>query len=89
VRRFANRSIDTPVATAPETVAVLAHARMEDVLALHQCDLLLDTLRTWFEAAGPATVLGERMFRHPNTVRQRLRRIEAFTRQNMAELLLA
>ena len=46
----------------------------EDELAL-----LLGTFDAWVRASGSATAAGAELYCHPNTVRYRLRRIEAST----------
>ncbi|KRC50182.1 MULTISPECIES: PucR family transcriptional regulator [unclassified Nocardioides] len=58
-------------------------------------DLLLDTLAAWLDAGGSTSHAAEALFLHPNTVRQRLRRLEELTGRSMtdprqvAELCLA
>jgi hypothetical protein len=58
-------------------------------------DTLLETLEAWRDNNGSATVAGSKLFCYPNTVRHRLRRIEALTGRSLtdpraiAELCLA
>jgi DNA-binding PucR family transcriptional regulator len=62
----------------------------EDELAL-----LLGTFEAWVRASGSASAAGAELFCHPNTVRYRLRRIEASTGRTLsnpgdvAELVMA
>lgn len=58
-------------------------------------ELMLDTLAAWLDAGGSTSRAAEALFLHPNTVRQRLRRLEELTGRSMtdprqvAELCLA
>lgn len=45
--------------------------------------LLLDTFDAWMDAGGSADVAASRLFCHPNTVRQRLRRLEERTGRSL------
>lgn len=45
--------------------------------------LLLDTFDAWMDAGGSADVAAGRLFCHPNTVRQRLRRLEERTNRSL------
>jgi len=45
--------------------------------------LLLDTFDAWMDAGGSADVAAGRLFCHPNTVRQRLRRLEERTSRSL------
>jgi DNA-binding PucR family transcriptional regulator len=66
-----------------------------DDLPREDRDVLLQTLRTWLASGGSANDAAERLYCHPNTVRHRLRRIEARTGRSLtdprslAELCLA
>ncbi|OXM55278.1 PucR family transcriptional regulator [Amycolatopsis alba] len=65
------------VASAPEASVQLAHHVLRPVLDLPGDDrnVLLLTLRAWFECQGSTKLTSERMFCHPNTIRHRLKRI--------------
>jgi hypothetical protein len=45
----------------------------------HDRDVLLDTVEAWLDHGGSIDQIAHQMFCHPNTVRQRLRRLEAHT----------
>jgi len=47
--------------------------------------ILLDTLEAWLDAGGSADAAGTALFCHPNTVRQRLRRIEERTARSLSD----
>lgn len=65
------------VASAPEASVQLAHHVLQPILDLPGDDrnVLLLTLRAWFEHQGSTKLTSERMFCHPNTIRHRLKRI--------------
>ncbi|WP_086863104.1 PucR family transcriptional regulator [Amycolatopsis lexingtonensis] len=65
------------VASAPEASVQLAHHVLQPVLDLPGDDrnVLLLTLRAWFDCQGSTKLTSERMFCHPNTIRHRLKRI--------------
>src|ERR1700712_5133144 len=75
----------------------VVHAVLGPLLELpaEQGDLLLDPLAVWQDNGGSATAAARHMFCHPNTIRHRLRRIEACTGRSLtdpratAELLVA
>ncbi len=46
---------------------------------------LLDTLAAWLDNAGSAEATGRALYCHPNTVRQRLRRLESRTGRSLAD----
>ncbi len=45
----------------------------------HDRDVLLDTVEAWLDHGGSIDEIARHMFCHPNTVRQRLRRLETHT----------
>jgi hypothetical protein len=65
------------VASSPEASAQLAHQVLRPILDLpgEERNVLLLTLRAWFEYQGSAKLVAQRMFCHPNTIRHRLKRI--------------
>jgi hypothetical protein len=65
------------VASAPEASVQLAHQVLGPVLDLpgEEGNVLLLTLRAWFDSQGSTNLTAERMFCHPNTIRLRLKRI--------------
>lgn len=50
-----------------------------DDLPRHERDALLDTLDAWFDNGGSAERAANVLYVHPNTVRQRLRKLEQYT----------
>lgn len=50
-----------------------------DELLEHEREALLDTLEAWFDHGGSAERAAQALYVHPNTVRQRLRKIEQRT----------
>jgi DNA-binding PucR family transcriptional regulator len=44
---------------------------------------LLNTLATWFTSRGSATETAQSLYRHANTVRHRLRRVERLTGRSL------
>jgi len=79
VAQFRDSPIDILVAAAPDAAVATARAVLGGLLALppDELDLLLGTFEAWVRAGGSATAAGTALFCHPNTVRYRLRRIEA------------
>lgn len=65
------------VASSPEASVQLAHQVLGPVIDLpgEESNVLLLTLRAWFDSQGSTNLTAERMFCHPNTIRLRLRRI--------------
>ncbi|WP_158887352.1 PucR family transcriptional regulator [Amycolatopsis anabasis] len=65
------------VASAPEASVQLAYDVLRPILDLagEERNVLLLTLRAWFDCQGSTKLTAERVFCHPNTVRHRLRRI--------------
>jgi len=81
VEQFRDSPIDMLVAAAPHTALDTARAVLGSLLQLpkDELGLLLGTFEAWVRASGSATAAGAALFCHPNTVRYRLRRIEAST----------
>ena len=86
VTQFRDSPIDLLVAAAPHAALEAARAVLGTLLALpeDELELLLGTFEAWVRASGSATVAGAALFCHPNTVRYRLRRIEAGTSRTLA-----
>lgn len=49
--------------------------------------ILLDTFETWLHSHGSADLAAQQLYCHPNTVRQRLRRLEERTGRSLADPL--
>jgi PucR C-terminal helix-turn-helix domain len=81
VAQFRDSPIDILVAAAPDAAVATARAVLGGLLTLppDELDMLLGTFEAWVRASGSATTAGAALFCHPNTVRYRLRRIEAGT----------
>ena len=86
VAQFRDSPIDILVAAAPHAALETARAVLGGLLELpeDELDLLLGTFEAWVRASGSATVAGAELYCHPNTVRYRLRRIEAGTGRSLA-----
>jgi hypothetical protein len=84
--RIGDSPIDILVAAAPHAALETARAVLGSLLELpeDELDLLLGTFEAWVRASGSASVAGAELFCHPNTVRYRLRRIEAGTGRVLA-----
>ena len=95
--RYERVPIAVLLAGAPDAAATVARTILGPVLALPatECDVLLGTLRAWFDEDGATSVAAEKLHVHRNTVRYRLRRVEELTGRNLtrptgiAELHLA
>jgi PucR C-terminal helix-turn-helix domain len=86
VAQFRDSPIDILVAAAPHAALETARAVLGGLLELpeEELDLLLGTFEAWVRASGSANAAGAELFCHPNTVRYRLRRIEAGTGRVLA-----
>jgi hypothetical protein len=81
VEQFRDSPINMLVAAAPQAALETARVVLGSLLELpaEELDMLLGTFDAWVRASGSASVAGAALFCHPNTVRYRLRRIEAGT----------
>jgi PucR C-terminal helix-turn-helix domain/GGDEF-like domain len=86
VTQFRDSPIDLLVAAAPYAALEAARAVLGSLLALPEDELtpLLSTFEAWVRANGSANAAGAELFCHPNTVRYRLRRIEASSGRTLA-----
>jgi PucR C-terminal helix-turn-helix domain/GGDEF-like domain len=74
-------------AGAPEVmgrIAVNVLGPLDD-LPDHEREALLDTLEAWFDHGGSAERAAQQLYVHPNTVRQRLRKLEHRTGRLVTE----
>ncbi len=87
VNAFADFAIDTVAAGAPDVASELSMIVLHDVLDLPETErgIVLDTAQTWFETGGSVAETARTMFVHPNTVRNRLRRLEALTLRSLSD----
>jgi hypothetical protein len=86
VAQFRDSPIDILVGAAPHAALETARLVLGGLLALpeDELDLLLGTFEAWVRASGSANAAGSELFCHPNTVRYRLRRIEAGTGRTLS-----
>jgi PucR C-terminal helix-turn-helix domain len=86
VAQFRDSPIDILVAAAPHAALETARAVLGGLLELpeEELNLLLGTFEAWVRASGSANAAGAELFCHPNTIRYRLRRIEAGTGRVLA-----
>jgi DNA-binding PucR family transcriptional regulator len=83
---FADSAIGTMAAGAPDVASELTSIVLYGLLEMpkQERDVILDTVRTWFGASGSVAETARSMFVHPNTVRNRLRRLEALTMRSLS-----
>jgi hypothetical protein len=69
------------LAAAPVQAADHARALLAGVLhgPSSEREVLLSTLRAWYDGRGVAKEVGRQLFLHPNTIRYRLRRVQELT----------
>ena len=81
VRQFDETPLGVLAAADPDTARRVARVVLGDIVTLPAEDqeTLLVTLETWLSVKGSATATGKLLYVHPNTVRHRLKRIEAHT----------
>jgi len=97
VALFDGSILAAAAASAPTVMIKSASAVLDGLsdLADEERDILLDTFRVWQDTDASADSTAKVLFCHPNTVRQRLRRIEKHTGRSLsrprdiAELCLA
>ncbi|MER5527365.1 helix-turn-helix domain-containing protein [Streptomyces sp. NPDC002677] len=84
---FDDSLVAVAAAAAPEITQRLARNVFGplDTLPPAERDVLLDTLETWLACGGSTEETARRMYCHPNTVRQRFRRITEYTGRSTSE----
>jgi hypothetical protein len=84
---FSDSPITTMAAGAPDVASELSAVVLYRVLELPEPDkeLILETVRTWFSTGGSVADTARSMFVHPNTVRNRLRRLESLTLRSLSD----
>jgi DNA-binding PucR family transcriptional regulator len=72
---------------APEVMSRIAANVLGplDDLPDHEREALLDTLEAWFDNGGSAERAAQELYVHPNTVRQRLRKLEQRTGRSVTD----
>jgi len=85
--RYEQVPIAILLASAPDAAIMVATSILGPVLALPaaECDILLSTLRMWFDEQGATSVAAEKLHIHRNTVRYRLRRLEDLTGRSLSQ----
>ncbi|WP_330179350.1 helix-turn-helix domain-containing protein [Nocardia sp. NBC_01503] len=75
------------VAGSPEVSSALARSILGPILALpeHDREVLLETMRTWFEEDGEVSAVAAALFCHRNTVRFRINRVAELTGRRLTE----
>jgi PucR C-terminal helix-turn-helix domain/GGDEF-like domain len=84
---FADSAIETMAAGAPDIASAITSivlARLYDLPESERA-LLVDTARRWFDTGGSAVETARSLFVHPNTVRNRLRRLEELTLRSLSD----
>jgi len=86
VAQFRDSPIDRLLAAAPQAALQAARTVLGSLLDLPEDELepLLATFEAWLRANGSAAAAGAELYCHPNTVRYRLRRIEAGSGRSLA-----
>ncbi|SIS23390.1 PucR family transcriptional regulator [Williamsia sterculiae] len=71
--------------SAPEVMTLLAQRILGPLDSMHGVDrnTLLDTLIAWVDAGGSTTGAATSLYLHPNTVRQRLNKVEKLTARSL------
>lgn len=85
VALFDDAPLSVVVASAPDTATRITRTILGPLLDLPPDEraVLLETLATWFTSRGSATETAQKLYRHANTVRHRLRRIELQTGRSL------
>ena len=97
VTMFDDFPLAVAAVSAPDAMQRVRQAVLGPILDLppEQSKMLLETLAAWRDSGGSASAAAGALFCHPNTVRHRLRRIEAATGRSLgdpkatAEILIA
>jgi len=79
VTLFDTSPLAVTAASTPEVMARIVAATLGPLDAVADREVLLDTLEAWRDAGGSTELAAKQLFVHPNTVRQRLRRIAELT----------
>lgn len=85
--QFDRSPLTVLVAAAPEASVQMANHVLGPLLDLPAAEreVLLETLRAWFDCQGSTRLIAEHLFCHPNTVRYRLRRICAALGRSLSD----
>ena len=85
VIRYGEARVAALVAATPDLAVGLAHQVLGAVLEQHpdERELLVGTLRAWFDAQGSAAEAAKLLHCHPNTVRYRLAKVTQLTGRDL------
>ncbi len=79
VTLFDDSPLAVTAASTPEVMARIVGSTLGPLDAAADREVLLDTLEAWRDCGGSTAEAAKQLFVHPNTVRQRLRRIAELT----------
>jgi hypothetical protein len=79
VTLFDGSPLAVTAASTPEVMARIVSSTLGPLDAAADREVLLDTLEAWRDCGGSTERAAKQLFVHPNTVRQRLRRIAELT----------
>lgn len=79
VTLFDDSPLAVTAASTPEVMARIVGSTLGPLDAAADREVLLDTLEAWRDCGGSTAEAAKQLFVHPNTVRQRLRRIVELT----------
>ncbi len=79
VTLFDSSPLAVTAASTPEVMARIVSSTLGPLDAAADREVLLDTLEAWRDCGGSTERAAKQLFVHPNTVRQRLRRIAELT----------
>lgn len=84
---FADSAIGTMAAGAPDVAGELTSIVLDPVLELpeRERDLLLETVNRWYDSGGSVSLTASGLYVHPNTVRNRIRRLEVLTARSLGD----
>ena len=85
IKQFDESPMAALLAASPETAKELHRSVFGGLVELPTEDLetLILTLSTWFDVSGSMSDAAKRLYVHPNTVRYRLRRVQALTGRSL------
>jgi hypothetical protein len=85
IKQFAESPVGALLAAAPDTASELRNLVFGSMLELPTEDLetLLLTLSTWYDVGGSINDAAKHLYVHPNTVRYRIRRVQALTGRSL------
>jgi DNA-binding PucR family transcriptional regulator len=84
---FDDHPLAVAAVSAPDVMQRVSRTVLGTVLDLPagQSAVLLETLTAWLDNGGSAESASRQMYCHPNTVRQRLRKLESCTGRSLAD----